>query len=350
MSSLDSEELIPIKRAVVTGGAGFLGAAIVRQLVAAGTEVTIISRSATKAKIDPRVRAIDLDLTNAPLLSKILKGMDAVFHVAARAGVWGPKEDYYAANVAATISVLNQSLDSGVPRFIFTSSPSVCFDGTDHRNASNDLPIATNFLCAYPDTKADAEFAVRMANGELSPDRDPMAVTILRPHLIVGPGDPHIMPRLIERARSGRLRIIGDGQNEVSLTDVENAAHAHLCAAYRLHPTAACAGKAYFVGQSEPVLIWPWVSELFERIGVPVPKRAISARTAYALGSVCEFIWKKFSLSGEPPMTRFLAMQLSTSHSYDLGPIERDLGYRELVSTAEMTERIARAFSDSERR
>ena len=345
MNTLDDPELIPIKRALVTGGAGFLGAAIVRQLLKAGTEVTVVSRSATQANLDPRVRAVDLDLTNAPRIGEVLRGMDAVFHVAAKAGVWGPKADYHAANANATIALLSAAIESGVPRFIFTGSPSACFDGQDHRNASNDLPLATEFLCAYPESKAIAETAVAKANGERSPDGVPIATTTLRPHLIVGPEDPHILPRLIDRARKGRLRIVGNGQNEVSLTDVENAAHAHLCAAYRLHPSAACAGKAYFVGQAQPVLIWNWLTELFERIDVPAPKRAISTRTAYAIGAVCEFIWKQFSLSGEPPMTRFVALQLSTSHSYDLRPIERDIGYRELISTAEMTARIERAFA-----
>ena len=348
MSGSQESTRIPIKRALVTGGAGFLGSAIVRQLLAGGTEVTIVSRSATRANNDPRVHAVDLDLSAAPAFGTLLRGMDAVFHVAALAGVWGSKHKFFAANTSATIHLLAAALASDVPRFIFTSSPSVCFDGQDQLRASNDLPQATRFLCAYPETKAQAESAVILANGELSPNRIPMATTSLRPHLIVGPDDPHLLPRLIERARQGRLKIIGDGQNEVSLTDVENAAHAHLCAAQHLHPSAACAGQAYFVGQTEPVLIWSWLAELFERIDVPVPKTKLSAKTAYVIGAVCEQFWKLLPLSGEPPMTRFVAQQLSSSHSYDMFPIQRDLGYSEQVSLTEMTDRIVRAFGRRE--
>ena len=341
MSASEQTMGLGLRRALVTGGAGFLGSAIVRQLLSEGVEVTVASRSAERAELPTGVRAISLDLTDAAALESAAAGMDAIFHVAALAGVWGKREDFYNANVIGTRNVIAAALANGVPRLVHTSSPSVCFDGRDHVNASNDLPLATRFLCAYAETKAIAEREMLAANGSVSAGGTTLSTCALRPHLIVGPGDPHIMPRLIERARQGRLMIIGDGKNEVSVTDVENAAHAHLCAARALEPGAACAGRAYFVGQEQPVLIWEWVTSLFGRLGVPAPTRHVSRRTAYFIGALCEVIWRALPLKGEPPMTRFVAMQMSTSHSYRLEPIRRDLAYSERVALDELTSRIA---------
>src|SRR5207237_4860169 len=139
----------------------------------------------------------------------------------------------------------------GVPRLVFTSSPSVCFDGRDHVNASNDLPYAKRFLAAYPETKARAEKLVLAANGARG-----LATVALRPHLVFGPGDPHLIPRLLDRARRGRLLAVGDRKNRISLTYVDNAAHAHVDACDRLEPGAAHAGRAYFIAQTEPVRLW----------------------------------------------------------------------------------------------
>jgi len=343
MSADEQANGLELRRALVTGGAGFLGSAIVRQLLGQGVEVTVASRSAERAELPAGVRAISLDLTDAAALESAAAGMDAIFHVAALAGVWGKREDFYGANVLGTRNVIAAALANGVPRLIHTSSPSVCFDGQDHRNASNDLPLATTFLSVYPETKAIAEREVLAANGSNGANNTTLSTCAVRPHLILGPGDPHILPRLIERARAGRLRIIGDGQNEVSLTDVENAAHAHLCAAKSLSPDAACAGRAYFVGQAEPVKIWSWVADLFTELGVPAPTKKISQRAAYSIGVLCESLWRILPLAGEPPMTRFVAMQMSTSHSYSLEPIQRDLGYVEQVTLRELTARLRNA-------
>ncbi len=308
-------------KALVTGGHGFVGGEIVRQLRAAGHEATPVSRQS------------GVDITEASGLAAAMQGHDTVFHVAALAGVWGRREHFERTNVTGTEVVIAACRSTGVQRLIFTSSPSVTFDGTDHVHAANDLPYPTTWLADYPRTKALAEQAVLAANGPS------LATVALRPHLVYGPGDPHLLPRLLARARAGRLRIVGEGHNEVSLTFIANAAAAHLGAALALEPGAACAGRAYFVNDASPVRVWDWLNVLFTRLGVDPVRRRVPASVAYAGGAVLEAAWALLGLAGEPPMTRFVARQLSTTHTYDLGPAQRDLNWAPHVGHDEAMER-----------
>ncbi len=325
-----------MKRALVTGGGGFVGGAIIEACLAQGLETQSLSRTAQPALRERGIVHHELDLAEGgDALRHALEGVDTIFHVAAKTGVWGPRKEFYRANVLGTRQLLSAARAAGVARLVYTSSPSVCFDGKDHRRASNELPRATRFNCPYPETKAIAEAEVLDANDERG-----LATVALRPHLVIGPGDPHLVPRLIERGRAGRLAIVGDGQNEVSLTYVENAAHAHLCAARALADGGACAGRAYFVAQEEPVRLWEWTAALLRELDVPPIKRRLSRRLARTAGGALELVWRGLSLSGEPPMTRFVADQLASSHSYDLAPLRRDTGYEERVDLATATKRI----------
>ncbi len=326
-------------KVLVTGGSGFLGRAIVAELLARGWEVSAASRRPSAELEALGARTIAMDLGDPASVDAAVRAHDAVVHAAARTGIWGPRAEFLRTNVEGTKHVLAACRRQGVRRLVYTSSPSVCFDGRDHRRADESLPHARSFLCAYPESKALAERAVLAANG-----RDGLATCVLRPHLILGPGDPHLLPRLIERARAGRLAIVGDGANEVSFTWIENAAAAHADALAALEPGARCAGRAYFVAQEEPVRLWDWIGELLQGIGVPRPGRRVSRRAAYASGALCEAAWRALRRSDEPPMTRFLALQLATSHSYDVSAAKRDLGYRERVSTREASERVVDSF------
>lgn len=326
-------------KALVTGGSGFLGTAIVRALLDRGDSVTSLARRPSAALERLGVRQEEVDLADRGPTLRALRGHDVVFHAAAKTGVWGARSEFERVNVEGTRNVLEACLAARVERLVYTSSPSVCFDGRDHHRASNDLPHATRFLCAYAATKAEAERSVLAANG-----MEGLATCALRPHLIVGPGDPHLVPRLVERARAGKLARVGDGTNLVSLTDVENAALAHVDAALALAPEAAHGGKAYFIAQVEPVRLWAWIDELLARLDVQPVRRQVSLGSAYLAGMACEALWRLLGRASEPPMTRFLALQLARSHSYDLGPAVRDFGYRERVTTPESMERLVAAF------
>ncbi len=323
-----------MKRALVTGGAGFLGSEIVRQLLERGVQVTAVSRRRYPELVAAGAASEQLDLASASVAetARLVEGHDTVFHTAALAGVWGPREAFQRTNVTGTATLLAAAQTAGVERFVHTSSPSVVFGTTDHVNAGADLPYPDRFESPYPESKAAAERLV------LAPNLD-LPTVALRPHLIFGPGDPHLLPRVVARARAGRLVQIGDGQNLVSLTFVENAAAAHLAAADRLTPDAACRGGAYFVNQREPARLWDWIGQILDRLEIPRPRRSISPALAYRLGQAAELAWKALRRPGEPPMTRFVARQLALSHTYDLGPAERDLGYVERVDLASATER-----------
>jgi 2-alkyl-3-oxoalkanoate reductase len=321
-------------KAFVTGGGGFLGGRIAQFLVERGDEVTSYSRARHAALEAIGVRCVQGDVADGRLVRDAMQGAEIVFHVAARTGVWGPAAAYERTNVLGTRTVVAAAQENGVRGLVHTSSPSVCFDGHDHVFASNDLPLATRFLCAYPRTKAHAEMIALGANGKSG-----VATCALRPHLVFGPGDPHLLPRVVARARAGKLRIVGDGTNQVSLTYVDNAARAHIVAADGLAIDAHHAGKAYFIAQEEPVVLWSWIAEVLERLSIEPPRRRVPARAAYLAGAAAEAAWLALDLRGEPPMTRFVALQLARTHTYDPRPAWRDFGYEERVKMTEATER-----------
>lgn len=326
-------------RALVTGGGGFLGSAIVRALRKRGDEVTSISRGSYPEleALGASTRHVDLTDAGQVLAAVEAARPDVVFHTAARTGIWGGREVYFPTNLNGTRHVLAACLESGVERLVYTSSPSVCFDGRDHLRAQNDLPHARRFQAHYPASKAQAESLALAANG-----RGSLATCALRPHLIFGPGDPHLLPGVLARAKQGSLRIVGKGHNEVTLTYVENAAHAHLLAAECLTQDAPHAGRAYFIGQEQPVKLWEWINELLARLDLAPIERRVPTAVAKTAGGVLELVWRALGRSEEPRMTRFLAAQLSSSHSYDMQPARRDFGYREQVAMPAALEHTVR--------
>jgi len=321
--------------ALVTGGAGFLGLYLTEQLVARGDTVRVLSRNP-----HPRLEELGVDwrqgdIRNAEAVGAACRDVDTVFHVAAVPGIWGPWKLFYETNTLGTLNVIDACRKRGIRKLIYTSSPSVIYDGSDHLGANESRGYPTKYLCHYPQSKALAEKAILEANG-----RDGLATIALRPHLIWGPRDNHLIPRLIERAKSGRLRRVGDGKNLVSMSYVENTAAAHLQAADSLSTDSRAAGKAYFVNEPEPVNLWGWIDQLLSFAGLPPVRAAISKRAAYWAGAIGELTYYLLPRSIEPPMTRFLAQQLTGSHFYDTGRAERDFGYRPLVSVDEGMRRL----------
>lgn len=302
-------------------------------LRARGDDVRSLQRGEYPKLAALGVEAVRGDLADKNAVRAAASGCDVVFHVAAKAGVWGKAEDYELSNVAGTQHVIDACLEESVSRLVHTSTPSVTFDGHDAKNADETLPIPAEHLHHYPRTKAEAERRVKSANA--TPHKKGGGVlltTSLRPHLVYGPGDPHILPRLVQRARAGRMRIIGDGTNLVDVTYVENAAHAHLLAADALGSDKhAPAGKAYFISQGRPVHPMEWLNQFLVAIGVVPVTKHVSLTVASGIGAICEALWTTFSLKGEPLMTRYAAASMGTSHHYDLSNARRDLGYEPVV-------------------
>jgi 2-alkyl-3-oxoalkanoate reductase len=327
-------------RALVTGGGGFLGSAIVRRLRARGDEVVSLSRSDYPELAALGVRQYRGDLADLNAVVEAAAGSDIVFHVAAKAGIWGSFDEYYRANVIGTDNVISACRVNSINRLVYTSSPSVVFDGSDVEGGDESLPYPTHFEAHYPHTKARAEQSVLAAN---SPT---LATVSLRPHLIWGPRDNHLVPRIVAKGRAGKLRRIGQRPCLVDTVYVDNAADAHINAADRLAFGAAPAGKAYFISNGEPLPLWEMVNRILAAAGVPPETRSISPALAYAAGSACETVWKALRLSGEPPMTRFVAKELSSAHWFDLTAARRDLGYRPEVSIEEGLKRLKAWFDE----
>ena len=333
--------------AVITGGAGFLGKTIARQCRERDMRVRLVGRTPHPELADENTEFFSLDISakkNVPALAKIFDGADVVFHTAAKAGVWGKMRDFERANVAGTRNVIAACRAAGTRNLVHTSTPSVAFNGGDIRGGNESLPYCAGTLSPYAATKAEAERLVRAAH---SPE---LRTVSLRPHLIWGADDPHLLPRVIERAAQMKLRIVGDGKNRVDLTHVENAAHAHLLAAEALlaNAPALCEnfgnGKAYFVSDGAPVVLWDWINEFLNGVGVPAVSQRISFKSAYRAGTFLEFFWKIFGVAGEPPITRFVAIELSHDHWFDISAIRRDLGYAPRVVPAEAFSALISAF------
>ena len=324
-------------RTLVTGAGGFLGRYVAEQLIARGDTVRGLVRRESPELAALGVEIVRGDVRNRETVRQACTAIDVVFHVAGVAGIWGPWPYYYATNTLGTQNVIEACRSQGVGRLVYTSSPSVTFDGSAQRGVDESGPYSQRWLCHYPHSKALAEQAVLAAN---SPG---LATCALRPHLIWGPRDQHLVPRLLARARAGRLRRVGDGTNRIDMIYVENAAAAHLLAADALQSGQA-RGRAYYISQGEPVNCWDWIGELLVLAGLPPIRRSISFRAAWRFGAAAEAIYGALRIAREPPMTRFLASQLAHCHYYNIAAARRDLGYQPAISTAEGMRRLTEAW------
>lgn len=321
-------------KALVTGGGGFLGKAIVRLLHERGDGVRSFSRNEHPALAELGVEHCRGELDDAEAVKRAAAGCDIIFHVAAKAGVWGPYEEFYRANVLGTRHIIDACRYHGIQRLVHTSSPSVVFDGSDMQGVDESLPYPEHFEAFYPQTKAASEQLVLQANDQN------LATVALRPHLIWGPEDNHLVPRILERGARGALRKIGTRECLVDTIYIDNAALAHLQAADHLEIGSGVAGRAYFLSQGEPLPLWEVVNRILAAGGLPPVTRTISPGMAYNLGAVLEKVYTLFKLKGEPRMTRFVAKELSTSHWFDLTAARRDFGYQAEVSFDEGIERL----------
>lgn len=323
-------------RALVTGGGGFVGAALCRRLRDLGHDVTALGRRPSPALAAEGIRTVVQDLTEsgaAAALAGVLAGVDCVFHTAAHVRMWGPREAFARGNVGATENVIAACRVAEVGRLVFTSSPSVVATDHDLRGVDESQPYPARYRAFYPETKAAAEREVLAAHG-------PALKTIsLRPHLIFGPGDTNLVPTVLARARAGRLVQVGAGRNIVDLTFIDDCVAAHLLAAAALESRPEAGGRAYFISQGEPVPLWDWIGRVLELHDVPPIRRHVSTATARLLATAAEAAWRTLGLASDPPLTRFLVEEMSTDHYFDIGAARREIGYVPSCGVWEATER-----------
>ena len=312
---------------LVTGGGGFLGKAIVKRLVETGENVRSFSRSFYPELKSMGVNQIQGDISDRSAVIKACNKVQTVFHVAAKPGVWGSYKDYYKTNVTGTKNVIEACNNHHISKLVYTSSPSVIFNGMNMEGIDESVPYPDRFHAHYPKTKALAEQFVINATS------DKLRTIILRPHLIWGPEDNHLVPRII--AKAGRLKVVGNGRNLVDTIYIDNAADAHILAAENLDKNPEISGNIYFISQGEPVLLWDMINDILKAAERGPVKGSLSKQTAWLVGATFEFFYKILQIRKEPPMTRFVANELATSHWFDITAAKRDLGYSPRVSTKE---------------
>ncbi len=326
----------------VTGAGGFLGKAICQWLRHANIKVVGFARGDYPALTALGVTMIKGDLNNQQALLKAMAGCDVVFHVASKAGVWGDKQSYFEPNVSGTENIINACHAHHISRLIYTSTPSVTFSGQDEDGINESQPYATRFLNFYALSKALAEKKVLNSNSPV------LKTVALRPHLIWGPGDRHLVPRVLDRAIAGKLKLVGKTDKLVDTIYIDNAVYGHLLAAVELaNTTAKCAGKAYFLSNDEPIFMADMINKILACKNLPPVTKRVPASVAYALGTFLEWLYLALRKQDEPIMTRFVAKQLSTAHYFDISAAKHDFDYKALVNINEGMARLKMALNDT---
>ena len=329
-----------IKNVMVTGGGGFLGKAIVKKLIKKNYNVTSFSRNFYPELEKMGVEQIQGNLINKTAVKKAFKGQDAIFHVASKVGVWGDFEKFYQVNVTGTKNVIFSCFENKVDQLIYTSSPSVVFDEYDKENIDETAPYSKNYMAPYPETKAMAEQSVKSAAEQ------GLSAIILRPHAIWGPEDNHLIPILIKRAN--KLKRIGQKKCLMDSIYVDNAADAHIMASQKLFENPLLSGNIYFISQDEPIPIWEMVNALLDAADLPPIKGHVSRRTAYIAGFIFEFLYNLFNIKKDPPITKMVVVELSTSHWFNISKAKKELGYHPKISTKEGLKILKQWFAEME--
>lgn len=319
----------------LTGGGGFLGSYIVKLLIEDGHEVTNIGRGDYPNLREIGVETIRGDITDKELLFKSMVGHDACFHVASKVAMWGNTHDFYQQNVIGTENIIESCKVNGIKYLIYTSTPSVVFGRESITGGNEQLPYPKKTFSRYAFSKSIAEKRIiQAATKEL-------ITTSLRPHLIFGEGDKNLIPRLIESAKRGKLKIIGNGENQVDVIYVENAADAHIQALNQMISVPEeVNGQCFFIGQG-PIKLWPFINKILEKYQVKPVKKKVSFRVAFIVGAIVEALLGLMRIyEVHPPMTRFVALQLSKDHYFDHKKAHQVLKWKPKISIEEGLRRI----------
>ncbi|UAL45110.1 NAD-dependent epimerase/dehydratase family protein [Shewanella inventionis] len=329
-----------VNKVFVTGAGGFLGFAICQRLRAAGIEVVGFARGDY-----PKLAMLGVDMHRGDIsdftsVKNAIQGCDMVFHVASKAGVWGSKQSYYSPNVDGANNIIKACKALNIHHLVYTSTPSVTFAGIDENGINESAPYASQYLNYYGESKAIAEQNILAANS------DSLKTTALRPHLIWGPNDPHLVPRVIERAKAGKLKLVGYQDKLVDTIYIDNAAYAHILAGVDLVYAAKSAGKAYFLSNDQPITMAAMLNNILACADLPPVTKRVPAGVAYTAGVVLEAIYGLLNKTQEPIMTRFVARQLSTSHYFDISAAKQDLGYQPLISIEQGMQRLKQSLTN----
>jgi nucleoside-diphosphate-sugar epimerase len=322
-------------RVLITGGTSLLARATAELLLARGDDVVLLQRG--EAALD--VAQVRGDLREPAVVARAVQGCDAVVHAAAKVGIVGAWEDFRSINVDGTANVIAAAREAGLSRVVHVSTPSVSHAGHSLVGAQADPPVTGRTDAPYAESKAIGE---RLALGAAS---DALPIVAIRPHLVWGPGDTQLVGRIVERARSGRLALVGGGTALIDTTYIDNAASSLVAALDAAVPGAACIGRAYVIANGEPRPVRELIEGILRAAGVEASPRVVPLRVATGVGTVVEKVWARLKPDEEPPLTRFLAEQLGTAHWFDPRPARDDLGWLPTVTIDEGLDRLAAWFS-----
>jgi nucleoside-diphosphate-sugar epimerase len=325
-------------KVLVTGAGSLLMGQVAATLVARGDDVVCLQRRPLQLQGVPTSSTVQGDVRDAAAVLTAARGCDAIVHGAARVGVVGTWDDFRSVNVDGTANVLHAAQALGIHRVVHVSTPSVAHEGDSLVGLGATPAVVGRSGAFYAESKAIAERAV------LSAATDELGVVAIRPHLVWGPGDTQLVGRIVERARAGRLALVGSGNALIDSTYVDNAVSALVAALDAVRPGAACAGQAYVIANGEPRTVRELMEGICRAAGVPFTPRRVPLSVAKGLGAVVEAVWPHVR-DDEPPITRFVAEQLGTAHWFDPRPAQRDLGWTPHVTLDEGFERLAEHFS-----
>ncbi|KPK50553.1 MAG: NAD(P)H steroid dehydrogenase [Myxococcales bacterium SG8_38_1] len=324
---------------LVTGGCGFLGAAIARGLQARGDDVVVLDVAAECPVEGAEYRRADI--TDKDAVIECCRGVDTIVHNASIVHTkWNKEDIVWGVNLGGTENMLEAARANGVSRFVYISSGSVVYEGKDIENGDESLPYASISQAPYADSKIQAEKLVLEANG-----KGGVATCALRPHVVFGPGDQRFLPALLANARAGRLRAqIGRGVWLSDYTYVTNLVDAVLLADQALAKDgidSIAAGSAYFITNGEPMPFWDFVRKVVARLGFPPIKYTIPKSLMYGIAAIKEGIdtLKGGTLNAEDGLTRFAIRYMCTHHYFSIEKARRELGYDPAVSVDEGIER-----------
>ena len=327
-----------MKNVLVTGGGGFLGTFLVEALLVRGDNVTVLSRGDYPKLKEMGVTLIQADLTDKNKVMDACENKDTVFHLAAKTGPWGDYNEFYRTNVEGTENIVDACVKKNVKRLVYTSSPSVLSPFEDLSGVDESYPYPDYMVSAYQKTKMLAEKHVLASN-----EKNGLITCSLRPHAIWGPRDTQLFAAILVRIKQGKMVIVGEGTNKISVSYVENAAYAHIQAS----ESENVGGKVYFVNEPEPVDMWPWINSLCQQLDIAPITKTISYKLAFNLGFLSEKLYGWLPFLGEPKFTRGIAATCGRDHYFDISAAVKDFGLSSPVSMEEATRRFVDYYKNN---
>ncbi len=325
-------------KVLLTGATSLIGRHVVARLLERGDEVTVVQRNPSRIEgvaefchdiggkhggagpgksaspitgLPPPASGLPPSNAGSPSIDPLdepMANMDAVVHLAAKVTFSGKWEAFEAINIEGTRRLVDSASRSGVSRFVHVSTPSVAHAGRSLIGEPAGPADPEHVRGHYARSKAFGEKIALAANGP------GMRVVALRPHLVWGPGDMQLTQRIIDRARAGRLVLVGSGLALIDTTYIDNAATAIVAG---IDNAERAAGHALVISNGQPRTVSEIIKRMLHAGGLPTRLRHVPSPVAIAAGAAIETVWDLLDKSDEPPMTRFLAEQLATAHWFD---------------------------------